>query len=258
MIKKGKSDFILVISWWWAKGIYACGILKALEELDFKKQIKAVYGVSAGALTGAYWLSGWHAEAIFERFLESEILGLKNFAIPPKLSLLKGSTVEAFLKKDLKSDFSDLEAEFFVGATDIMTAKFILFNEGKLVPPVLGSMAVPGLFPPVAFERHLLVDWGVLNNFPVDFARKAYPDAKIIWILLGKFKQHQKVTSLLDVLSLSYSVALQGRLSKNLDKVDYLLYKDLEVGMVESSEKKLRALFKQGYEDGLKAFSSRK
>ena len=54
------------------------------------------------------------------------------------------------------------------------------------------------------------------------------------------------MTSLLDVLSLSYSVALQGRLSKNLDKVDYLLYKDLEVGMVESSEKKLRALFKQG------------
>lgn len=66
------------------------------------------------------------------------------------------------------------------------------------------------------------------------------------------------MTSLLDVLSLSYSVALQGRLCKNLDKVDYLLYKDLEVGMVESSEKKLRALFKQGYEDGLKAFSSQK
>lgn len=66
------------------------------------------------------------------------------------------------------------------------------------------------------------------------------------------------MTSLLDVLSLSYSVALQGRLSKNLDKVDYLLYKDLEVGMVESSEKKLRALFKQGYEDGLKAFTSQK
>lgn len=66
------------------------------------------------------------------------------------------------------------------------------------------------------------------------------------------------MTSLLDVLLLSYSVALQGRLSKNLDKVDYLLYKDLEVGMVESSEKKLRALFKQGYEDGLKAFSSQK
>ena len=65
------------------------------------------------------------------------------------------------------------------------------------------------------------------------------------------------MTSLLDVLSLSYSVALQGRLSKNLDKVDYL-HKDLEVGMVESSEKKLRALFKQGYEDGLKAFSSQK
>ena len=40
--------------------------------------------------------------------------------------------------------------------------------------------------------------------------------------------------------------------------MDYLLYKDLEVGMVESSEKKLRALFKQGYEDGLKAFSSQK
>lgn len=41
-------------------------------------------------------------------------------------------------------------------------------------------MAVPGVFAPVEYEKHLLVDGGVTNNFPCDHAKKQHPEAKTI------------------------------------------------------------------------------
>ena len=52
-----------------------------MEELGLRDQIEAIYGVSAGALTGAYWASGWKAEDILERFLTSELFSFKNIAL---------------------------------------------------------------------------------------------------------------------------------------------------------------------------------
>lgn len=142
-MKNQNKDFVLVLSGGGSKGLYACGVLKALEECGLKEQIKAVYGVSAGALSAAYWLSGWKAEAILERFLSSQLFSLKNIALPPKMSLLKASVMEEFLTEDIKADFDALCCPLFIGATDIWQAEFTLFSKGALVPAVLASMAIP-------------------------------------------------------------------------------------------------------------------
>jgi NTE family protein len=41
-------------------------------------------------------------------------------------------------------------------------------------------MSIPGIFPPVEYKNYLFVDGGVLDNFPVDKAKKKYSKAKII------------------------------------------------------------------------------
>jgi NTE family protein len=41
-------------------------------------------------------------------------------------------------------------------------------------------MSIPGVFPPVHYENYLFVDGGLLNNFPVDLAKKIYPHREII------------------------------------------------------------------------------
>lgn len=117
--------------------MYACGILKAIEEVGLKPKIKAIYGVSAGALTGAYWLSGWKAEDIFKTFLESELFSFKNIAIPPKKSLLKSQVVENILKKDLKKTFKSLRLPLTIGTTDLWKGKFLAFNDGDLLAPLM-------------------------------------------------------------------------------------------------------------------------
>lgn len=255
MSKNEKSDFTLVISWGGSKGIYACWILKALEELNLKKKIKAIYGVSAGALTGAYWLSWRKAEEIFQRFLESELFSLKNIAIPPKKSLLKTEAIEKILRSDLKKKFNQLEAPLLIGATDLWKGKFILFETGDLIKPLMGSIAVPGMFEPIEYEKSLLVDGGVTNNFPIELAKKNHPDTKIIGILLGKFKKNQKVSNMIDVLLISYNILLKAKLNPTLDKADILFYRELWTGMVENNNKKLTELFELGYKDGISSFS---
>ncbi len=119
-------------------------------------------------------------------------------------------------------------------------------------------MAVPGIFAPVEYEKHLLVDGGVTNNFPIDYARKQHPKAKMIGILLGKFKTNQKVNNLMDTLMVSYEILLRGRLNPTLNEADLLFYRNFSMGTFENSEKKLIQLFDQGYQDGIATFKTLK
>jgi NTE family protein len=41
-------------------------------------------------------------------------------------------------------------------------------------------MSIPGVFSPVKYLDFSLVDGGVINNFPVDLAKKQYPSHEII------------------------------------------------------------------------------
>lgn len=117
-------------------------------------------------------------------------------------------------------------------------------------------MALPGVFAPVEYENHLLVDGGVTNNFPIDYAKKQHPNSKIIGILLGKFKTHQKVSNILDTLMVSYEILLRGHLNPTINKADILFYRNLSTSSFENNEKKLIQLFEQGYQDGITTFSS--
>lgn len=60
--------------------------------------------------------------------MESNLFSLRNIALPPKDSLLKSSVVAKFLKSDLKSRFEDFEKPLYVGATDLWSAEFVLYQ----------------------------------------------------------------------------------------------------------------------------------
>lgn len=246
------KKYVLVISGGGSKWLYACGVLKAMEELGLKGKIEAIYGVSAGALTGAYWASGWKAEDILEKFLHSDLFSFKNIALPPKMSLLKSLIVEELLKQDVKPSFEELEIPLYVGATDIWKAEFRIFSKWELLKPVLASMSIPGVFPAMEYDGSMLVDGGVLCNFPLEYAKKDYPEYETIGIYLWQFKKDQPVRNLMDTLLLSYAVSMQAHLLKDLDQVDYLFKRDLNVGVLDSDEDKIRAIFEQGYQDGIR------
>jgi predicted acylesterase/phospholipase RssA len=59
-------------------------------------------------------------------------------------------------------------------------------------------MSVPGVFAPVPFQDMLLADGGLMNNFPVNLAKKQFPRTKIIGIALNKFEENPGPKNLLD------------------------------------------------------------
>ncbi len=44
----------------------------------------------------------------------------------------------------------------------------VVFDSGPLIPPLMASAALPGVFPPVEYHGRLLVDGGMVNPVPYD------------------------------------------------------------------------------------------
>ena len=64
-------------------------------------------------------------------------------------------------------------------ATDMVTGDAVVLDEGFLAESIRASMSIPGVFYPVYKDSMVLVDGGVVNNYPVDVARDMGADIVI-------------------------------------------------------------------------------
>lgn len=248
------KEYILVISGWWARWAYALGIMKWLEELWLDKNIKAVYGVSAGAIVGSYRAAGYSARETYEKFIDLFAFGVQKINLLPKKSLLRGDFLKKTFSQDLPANFEKLQKTLYIGATDAKKAEYILFNEGELIGPLIGSMSIPGIFEPIAFKNMLLMDWWTINNFPVDIAKKKYPQAEIIGIALNKFQENQPLKNIFDTLTVWFEILLRGQTMEKCHLVDHLFYRSLSATILDTKEKDMRKIFQEGYFDCLGHF----
>ena len=162
--------------------------------------------------------------------------------------------IQKMIEEYLPDSFDDLRIPFHAGAVDTNTAEYHLFSSWDLQTIVLGSMSIPWVFPPVKYEEYSLVDWGVLNNFPVDIAKQHYPDHEIIGIALNKFQTNQKITSAFDNLQITFEVMMRSKLLENTRMVDYLFYRDLPISVLSLNKKQMHEAFALWYEDWCKMF----
>jgi NTE family protein len=63
-----------------------------------------------------------------------------------------------------------------VVATEVTTGREVVLTEGPSVDAIMASAALPGIFPPVEVDGHLLMDGGVVNNSPISVARSLGAD----------------------------------------------------------------------------------
>ncbi len=228
--------------------------MHALEKLWIDRQIKAIYGVSAGAIVWSYRCAGYPAWEIFDKFTELFSFGVSKINLIPKKSLIKNEFLKKTFTADLPSDFKALKKQLYIGATNTNKAEYVVFNSGPLVAPLMGSMAIPGVFEAIAFQNMSLVDGGTINNFPVDIAKKKYPGKEIIGIALNKFTENQKIGNIFDSLMMWYELLFRGQLVGKFDIVDHLFYRQLDASILDTKEKDMRKIFKQGYDDALAHF----
>lgn len=61
-------------------------------------------------------------------------------------------------------------------AADLVTGREVVLKQGRLAQSIRASMSIPGVFYPVYQGNQVLVDGGVVNNYPVDVARNMGAD----------------------------------------------------------------------------------
>lgn len=249
----GKNQrYTLVISGWGTRGFYAVGILQALEELGLKEKIDAIYGVSVGAIIASFWSAGYSAEEIFDFWYNFTIFSWKTIGISGKKSILSSDTMLDLFKKQLPKTFEELTKKIYIWAVDSKKSKFVLLSNWLLYPPLLWSMAIPWIFPPIDHNDMCLIDWGVLNNFPVEIAQKKYPNHKIIWIFLNQYSINQKLWNILDVLSVTFEILTRWPSLSKLDIPDHLFHRELTLKTLDINKKEMKKAYELWYKDAIK------
>src|SRR5690606_19843473 len=188
----------LVLSGGGAKGFAHIGVLKVIDSLNIK--VDYIAGTSMGAIIGSLYASGYSGkqlDSIFSSLYFDDVINdnlprsaktfyerdnseryavtlpFNNFKLKLPSALSRGQNVFNLLSKltlhvtDI-SDFDQLPIPFFCVATDVETGKAIILDQGNLAQAVTASGAFPSLFQPVIIDDRVLIDGGVINNYPID------------------------------------------------------------------------------------------
>ena len=75
--------------------------------------------------------------------------------------------------------YDTLSRSFACVATDLVTGSEVVLDRGYLARSIRASMSIPGVFYPVYQGSQVLVDGGVVNNYPVNVARDMGADVII-------------------------------------------------------------------------------
>ena len=79
----------------------------------------------------------------------------------------------------------DLPIPFTAVATDLWARREVWFNSGPIDPAIRASIAIPGVFPPIALNGRLLVNGGVSNQVPVSVLASSVADLTVAVTLDG-------------------------------------------------------------------------
>nr|WP_299072147.1 patatin-like phospholipase family protein [uncultured Allomuricauda sp.] len=222
----------LVLSGGGAKGLAHIGALKVIEEAGVK--IDYIGGTSMGAIVGALYASGYSAhelDSIFrvtdfssliqdnvprgaKTFYEKEdseryALGLPftNFNVTFPQAISGGQNIYnelvrlLFHVKDIQ-DFKRLPIPFLCIATNVETGEQVLLDNGYLPEAIMASGTFPSLFEPTEIGGEILIDGGVVNNYPIDELKKIGAN-----LIIGVDVQHGLATR--ESLSSATEILLQ-------------------------------------------------
>jgi NTE family protein len=156
----------LVLSGGGARGMAHAGVMKALDELGIR--ISAISGTSSGALAGVLYAAGVKPEAMPAIFGQLRLFSFDGWNLGRK-GLLKSTAFRKIISRNLKvQNFEELEIPATICLTDFTNAKTVFVNSGPIMEPLIASCSIPFLFMPVLLNGSMMVDGGLLNNFPVE------------------------------------------------------------------------------------------
>ena len=144
--------------------------------------------------------------------------------------------------------FGNLPIPFACVAADISSGKVVVLKEGILPVAMRATMAIPGVFAPVEIDGRVLVDGGVLNNFPVDVAREMGADIVIGVDIQNDSPAPENLKSIPQILSQMFSLMGNESYLRNVEDVDILIKPDVSnYGTYSFNKAAVEQLIVNGY-----------
>ncbi len=205
-----KPTVAVVLSGGGAKGVAHASVLSIIEQAGIP--IDMVVGTSMGAIMGGLYCIGYTPAQLdslarsmnwnvllsdkierdklpFTR-KENDEKYIFTYSFGEKLSdaklggVIQGQNLDNMFSEltfgyHAPIDFDSLPIPFACVAVDATTGKEHVFRSGELQTAMRSSMSIPGAFTPILLDSMVLIDGGVVNNYPVDVARSMGADIVI-------------------------------------------------------------------------------
>ena len=200
-----------------SRGAMEVGFYQALTEFGVRPDF--ILGSSIGALNGAFIAGGIAPSELvrlWREFRRSRALSL-NWAwlLHPRRrpGVFSLAPLRNWLHDTLPvTHFEQLAVPLTVVTTDLELGRaWYWHGQGDLIEPVIASMSLPGIFPPVELDGRLHIDGGVANNAPLDKAHEL--GARSVYMIECACAERcpRPLRGWTDILMRSFSVALDSK-----------------------------------------------
>lgn len=153
-------------------------------------------------------------------------------------------------------DFDNLPIPFACVSVNAVNGTQKIHRDGQLPVAMRASMAIPGVFTPVRVGDELLVDGGMLNNFPVDVCKAMGADIIIGVNLSGGLTDDvEKLDALPGLLGQLFAVVTGNQVEEHSKMCNIYLNPDLKgggYGTLSFDKKSIQSIMDIGYRTALK------
>ncbi|ADV82554.1 patatin-like phospholipase family protein [Terriglobus saanensis] len=156
-------------------------------------------------------------------------LGLRH-GVSVRNAVLSDSPLNDFLRSrfasnnSLENDFDHLPIPFRCVATDLNTLEPLVFRGGPMPEAIRASISIPGIFSPVSYRGHYLVDGAVTDNLPTSVARDVLnADVVIAVHLKSAGLAESDVGSILGVFARAFEAGTAKTERAGISRADLLI-----------------------------------
>ena len=270
----------LVLSGGGAKGLAHIGVLKVIDSLGIK--VDYVAGTSMGAIVGGLYASGYNAEQLDSIFSNVDVdallqdftpRGSKSFyekrndeiyalTLPFnkfKLGLPSGLSKGLYNFNLLSSltqhvshvrDFKQLPIPFLCIATDAETGEKVVLDSGVLAQNMIASGALPTLYSPVEINGRVLIDGGVVDNYPIEELKARGIDVIIGVDVQDGLKTREELKGVTSVLAQINNFSMIEKMEGKQKATDIYIKPDIKGFTVVAFEKG-KEIIRKGKEKAL-------
>jgi NTE family protein len=219
-----ESPCALVLCGGCSRGALEVGFYRAIRELGLP--VDMILGSSIGALNGAYIAAGMSTNCLAElwRTFRRRDGVHWNWRELAKLYRCSGlfslDPLRNVLRRTLPvSRFEDLTIPLAITTTDLQAGKAVYWQgSGDLIEPLIASMSLPALFPPVQIDGRQHVDGGISDDVPLEHAIAAGARHVLIVSCGHRTSPPEPFRGLVNVLARSFSVAIDSKHDADLQR----------------------------------------